>query len=291
MLIFSIISTAMNANSRLLRLPQEIKDHIYDLVLGRQLVHIHRSLEGDLSHHLCQATVSEKEAYEIFAASTEPWLVADICDRHNACYDVRAMYRDCPYCQDQLSPATESQTGLSLVLLRCCRQIYREARLIVFSANTLSFTSLPGALNFWISDAKAKFAIRRVHLDLMLHYDYEDMSWVFSAIAEDFKSLQHLSISIEQRPFEDSDLKQWQFEEPVESSSLRGLRKLRDLKLRTVTITVSDPHILHSGRKDFTAEDGRQYRWTMAQKQQWAEYMRRVLLRQEATRPAFGDRG
>ncbi len=208
------------------------------------------------------------------------------------------IFRDCPGCPNQLNHATESHAGFSLVLLRCCRQIYQEARLIVFSANTWSFTCPVKALVFFDLMVKpkipieAKFVIRRLHLDLMVRSDSleEDWGWFFSEIAENLKSLHHLSISIDQRPSVGWCLKQWQFEEPVESSFLRSLWNSRDLELRTVTITVSDPHILHLGRKIFTAEDGRQYRWTMAQKQEWAEYMRRVLLRQEDPRPAIGGR-
>ncbi len=172
--------------------------------------------------------------------------------------------------------------------------------MIVFSANTWSFKSPLKASIFLILGAKskipieAKFVIRRLHLDLIIRDDCEEKdsieTWFFSEIAENLKSLQHLSISIEQRPFEDCYLRLWQFEEPVESSFLRSLRSSKDSKLRTVTITVSDPHVLHSGRRNLTAEDGEQYRWTMAQKQEWAEYMRRVLLRQEDPRPAIGGR-
>lgn len=128
-----------------------------------------------------------------------------------------------------------------------------------------------------------KLAIRRLHLDLSISMEggEESWNWAFDAIAENLKYLQHVFIDIEQLPFADENLKEWQFQEPAESSFLGSLRRLRDLRLRTVTVTISDYHILHSGMMNLTAEDGREYRWTMAQKQKWAGYIRRYLLRQE----------
>ena len=290
----SIISTAKNASSCLLRLPQELKNRVYELVLGGQLIHVQRKRkENKFFHRLCQAKISEKEAYETFAASKGLWFSEDIRDRHHACYDVSMFQHDCFRCPGHSDPPAEPYAVLSLALLRCCRQTYREARSITFSANTWSFTC-PWDFQFFClcgMDARVSFmkrlAIRRLHLDLSISRKAAEKGWnvAFDAIAKNLKCLQQVYIDIEQLPFAIEYLKEWQFQEPAESSFLGRLRRLRDLRLRTVTVTISDYHILHSGMMNLTAEDGREYRWTMAQKQKWAGHIRRCLLRQEEQEP------
>lgn len=293
-LTFSIVSTAKNASSCLLRLPQELKNRIYELVLGGQFIHVQRKRkENKFFHRLCQAKISEKEAHETFAASKGLWFSEDIRDRHHACYDVSMIRQDCFRCPSHFDPPTEPYAVLSLALLRCCRQTYQETRSITFSANTWSFTCPWDFLSFCLFSMNSrvpfirKLAIRRLHLDLSILIKAAEEGWnaAFDAIAENLKCLQHVFIDIEQRPFEDDHLKEWQFREPAESSFLGSLRRLRDLRLRTVTVTISDHHIWHPGMINLTTEDGSKYRWTMAQKQKWAGYIRRYLLRQEEQEP------
>lgn len=133
--------------------------------------------------------------------------------------------------------------------------------------------------------------IHRVHLDLIILVEEQERAWnsAFRVMSKHLKSLQYVYIDIEQRPWEDSLLKRWQFEEPVESSFLGKLGKLRELELRDMIVTISDHHILHSGL-DSTAEEMEKYRLTMAQKQKWAGYVKRVLLRQEDQESEHGGR-
>ena len=84
-LTFSIIRTASSADTFLLRLPQELKNKIYELVLGGQLIHVHRDREeGTFSYHLCQAKISEKEAQGVFVASRDSSSTKPI-SRHVSC--------------------------------------------------------------------------------------------------------------------------------------------------------------------------------------------------------------
>ena len=134
------------------------------------------------------------------------------------------------------------------------------------------------------------FAIRSLHLDLIISNDADEQKWsmAFATISKDFKSLQHIYINIDQRPKEVEYLTQWSFEQPAECSFLRRLRTLRHLKLKTVTIIISDRHILHRDRMSSAA--GSSYRWTMSQKQVWAEYIERVLIHQEEEeQPIMGE--
>lgn len=292
-LTFSITSTAKNANSILLRLPQELKTHIYELALGDQLIHMVWNEPDKISHHLCQAKISEKGAYEIFATSSEPWFAEQIRNRHNACCDVKALNRKCFGCPEQSNITTEPQVTLSLALLRCCRQVYQETLVIIFSTNTWSFTQSWELGSFLYvclntrSLIETSFAIRRLHLDLIIRIDGDQKYWnqVFREIVEHLKFLQHFYVDIEHRPMENATLKLLEFKEPGRNPFLKDLLKLKMLPLKTVTVTVCDHHILHSMFAS-TTERVKDVRWTMAQKQEWAGYVRRVLLRQEDQEPA-----
>lgn len=286
-----VISTASNVGSPLLRLPSELKDQIYELVLGGQLLHIYKK-EGKISHHLCQEEISEIKTQEIFSTSEESWFSTAIEERHTACPGTPAKYYHGIYHRKKDS------TQLDLALLSCCRQIYQEARPISFSTNTFSFTDAWGSDSIShsiffsgiipLTRVETQLFIRRLHLDIVIHLELDEESWNqrFRDIAKEFKSLQHFYIGIAQNPIEYSYVKTWQFKTPAECSFLGDLKTLRDLRLMTVTVTISDPHNFFSCWPMLTAENERQYRWTMSQKQEWAGYIRRVLLRQEDQEPA-----
>ena len=300
-LTFSIASTANNANSRLLRLPQELRTLIYESVLGGQLIHIHIYVaETSVSHYLCQAKISEMEAHNFFAAAKGSWFSADTIDRHHTCYGMSLINRSCFQCPNNVGPSTEPPAGLDVALLRCCRQTYHETRLLAFSANTLSFKN-PWDFQIFCSfrifgtnppiPVDTKFVVRRLHLDIIIRDDYDENGWnaAFRKLARNLKNLQYLYIDIEQRPSGNSHFKKWQFEEPAGSSFLVGLRELRGLRLKIVTVIIADNHILHTTRENLKAEKERRYRWTMAQKQEWADHIRRVLLRVEDKKPVAGE--
>ena len=125
--------------------------------------------------------------------------------------------------------------------------------------------------------------IRRLHLDIVVDVEIEEKGWnhSFCYIAGACKSLRHFHVDIEQRPFDIQTLKEWHFQDPADCTFLKDLPVLRVLKLRSVTVTVADYHILHSAEVKLWTEDERQYRWSLVQKQEWAAYMTRVLLHQE----------
>ena len=250
-----------------------------------------------VSHSLCQAKISEMEAHNIFAAAKGSWNSADTIDRHHTCHNKSLINRSCFQCPNNIGPSTEPHAGLDVALLRCCRQTYHETHLLPFLANILSFTN---SWSLWLSwtlgtisqvPVVTRFLIRRLHLDILIRYGCEEKYWneILCEIAQKLKSLAFLYIDIEQRPSDYSHLKEWQFKEPAGSSFLVGLRELRGLRLKIVTVTVADHHILHTTRENLTAGKGRQYRWTMAQKQEWAAHIRRVLLRLEDKEPVAGE--
>ena len=241
------------------------------------------------THYLCQASHSEKEAQRIFAASKETWYSSNIETRHEICYP-RSCRDSCSQCHKQDDDANESYAQLSLAFLRCCRQMYQEACSAIFSKSTFSFTNSSDLVLFLLrSKSHIKVAIRSLHLDLIISDVVDEQTWntAFPFMSKDLKSLQHIYINIDQRPKEVEHLTQWSFEQPAECSFLGCLRTLRHFKLKTVTIIISDRHILHGYRLSTVAE--LPYRWTMLQKQEWADYIRGVLLHERGQNPATGQ--
>ena len=165
--------------------------------------------------------------------------------------------------------------------------MYEEARSTIFAKSTFSFTYSVDLSLFFGLKSHVEFGIRSLHLNLIVSTFSEERSWnlAFATIVRDIKSLQHIYINLELRPGIDSYLAQWRFKQPEDCSALSRLRKLRHLRLKTVTVIVSDRHILHKG---FPGGDDEADRWTMLQKQEWAGYTKRVLLNQKEQKSAMG---
>lgn len=51
--------------SPFLILPQEVKDRVYELVCGENPIHLRYSTDNKLTHHICQAVVTEDDARRI----------------------------------------------------------------------------------------------------------------------------------------------------------------------------------------------------------------------------------
>ena len=291
-------STASNANSRLLRLPQELKDQIYELVLGEQLIHVHFDLSEERhSYRLCQANNSEREAQNIFAKSEGIWSAVELMDRHELCYDVKSIYQDCECFARQNDHVYEPHLGLDVALPTCCRQIYQDVHSLIYSASTWSFR-LPPAYHALrvnkdsVSRRAQFFFVHRLHLDILVDDRIDEIKWnsSFGHIAAAFKSLRYFYADIESRSMEIHTLKKWHFQNPADCTFLQDLSALRVLKLRAVAITVADDHILHCITSKSYKNKVRQYRWSMAQKQAWAAYIMRVLLRQKEPKYVVGEK-
>ena len=166
--------------------------------------------------------------------------------------------------------------------------MYEEARSTIFAKSTFSFSCGIDLRLFLGPKSHIEFAIRSLHLDVVVSSLIEEQLWnfAFDNIFGDIKSLQHIYINLELRPGIDSYLTQWRFKQPEECSALSSLRNLRHLRLKTVTVIISDCHILH---KVFPGAPDEAERWTMLHKQEWARYTKQVLLHQEEQQPAMGE--
>ena len=203
----------------------------------------------------------------MFAASKGPCVDPS---RHYLCFENQKELR-----------FEELQIRLNFALPCCCRQLYQETRSAIFSANTWSFNHFLDLECFYIIGAipvitwDINILVRRLHLDISISNEHDEHRWdrAFLDMSRTIRSLQDLHLDIDQYAPHGRFPEEWKFKNPAECSFLAGVRKLRDLRLSVVTVIVSgiDPPCARS----------EEYTWTMAQRQEWAGYISRFLLRQE----------
>ena len=123
-------STDLNAQqSPLLRLPAEIRNRIYELVLGGKRIHVRPREDGRPT--VCKINLADKDMGDLVdahqsdvannrKAPTKGWIA-----RHEACVDHRGQDLPVePFC---------------LSLLQACKQIHHEAALLPYQLNTFVF--------------------------------------------------------------------------------------------------------------------------------------------------------
>ena len=171
------------------------------------------------------------------------------------------------------SDITSSQ--LPIASLRACRQIYHDAKQVVYSANTFEFFNPKIILLFirCLDVSYRNLALRSVVLNIYVD-NYREREWdnVFRELADNFKNLRHLHIEIDEVIWS----KPWtRRHSPAYRNSpfLRGLLELKQLPLKTVELVMVDRGIY--------GDPISQYIWTIAQKQEWAQRMKSAILGSE----------
>jgi len=272
-------SSGANTASRLLQLPAELRNQIYEFVLGGQLIHIRCRDDLDLpfskpilSRQLCIAKETELEAYKKFKVSDQhpgsgpPYSIGNCEDRHSTCEH-------------------ELWSKLSPTILRTCRQIYREARLVPYHANTFSFTSADTLDQFVTSLIPVqKLAIRSLHLDMMFDDEYDRREYnecLKNTVVEGLPRLRDVHLCLELRF--DGDLHLLKDMAENKDKWIYGLLALQMLPLQTVTVVISDAGFPDQLTHDYGAEEHaaleKEYRWTADAKKEFAEDIRRRLLK------------
>lgn len=138
-------STQYNASSLLLRLPQEIKNMIYGYVIGEEVIHVQpeSSVQFDCHRHvypkesyICTAMtpfdgfdrwsdkIADLAPQEAYDAYEDAWAI-----RHHRCYGYKH------------GMITKQIWEVPAILLTC-RQVYLEARLIIYKEFTFMFKNL-----------------------------------------------------------------------------------------------------------------------------------------------------
>ncbi|KAM0798064.1 hypothetical protein BDR22DRAFT_974751 [Usnea florida] len=263
--------TEENASSPFFRLPPELRLRIYELVLGGQTIHIRENYARGprerrvLSHHLCYEQASEEEVQMAFDSSDAAWNAPATFDRHQKCYYMSR-------------PGT-----LESSLLQSCRQIYNEANIVRYYSNTFSFQSdFFQCLKLFYRQVPARYrnAIRRLHLTIELRHgarpearEWADLfQWadLFRTLSHRSRGLRRLYLAInfcEHSLGYDLSL----YQPPSQSHIVSCMLQEAKMRLEIATVTIDE---------DFRQEKPymNDFIWTMAQKQETSQYLRRALL-------------
>ncbi|KAI9707800.1 MAG: hypothetical protein M1836_000762 [Candelina mexicana] len=293
----------MRVNARaspLLNLPPELRNYIYELVLGGRLVHIlgeSSFFQQKFDHCVCDNEVSEQAIYEESMEMIEdcPYTSrVDSCDeRHEGCHE----------------DFYEELGRIDPTILLTCRQVYQEARFIPFATNTFSFNEADHLSQFLSKLFPVqRNAIHGIHIDYILEENASFKPWNDFFTVENVKSLKglrRLHLCIEQRFHCEVEFYRHMREDAYQDVFFQGFLKLQRLPLETVTVVMTDNEFgkyedeyrawkladmaLHDDEthnddaesKELWAVYERlqeQYRWTAADKRKFSEDMKARLL-------------
>ena len=237
--------------------------------------HAHNDDTVELSHTICIEPLSEEEVQEDFD-SVDPaavaWNFAGIEHRHEICHQPLPNSK-----QGSSRKKAPKRNQLSLTHLRCCRQMYLEARSVHYTNNTFAIFCNDILERF----AKSRFqnqqhlAIRSLFLDVsIIHLSNVD-AWSASisrAVLRRLKSVRYLHLNLLQLYCDcTTDVCGYQGSE-MTFRQVKMFKKLRKLPLKMATMTIDDSEL---GVSDSDTTD---QRWTMREKQEFSRQIREVLL-------------
>ena len=194
-----------NASSSLLKLPPEIRNRIYFFVHSGHFLHVgadkynHRHFL--LYLYRCKSGFLEQEEQGKFVpgvhlavSPSESYWQHRVAKRNLWC--VWGIQKR-PWFS---GPASEL-TNLSITSLHACRQVYHEAKYILYSTNTFSFET-PDVLDRFRNrmgedEDGRNWAICRVHLDMVMFNSSDTASWTNSLqdVVHRFHCLHKVDIS------------------------------------------------------------------------------------------------
>lgn len=117
-------------DSTLLRLPPEVRNHIWRSMLGGKTIHITAGLNwqdnvSEIRHTICNNVIGDKDDALACKAKNQVEPQSSYSQRHLLCGPL----------------AIPGDEQLPISILQTCRQIHQEAALLPFTDNTLSFRS------------------------------------------------------------------------------------------------------------------------------------------------------
>lgn len=288
-------STAHNCQSLLLKLPQEIKGRIYELVCGGELLHFRFApkskahFQDKLCHYKCVSKTTEEDAQASFDASESPWFDDMCANRHKDCLLTPTKY----FCEASGGTATYRRLlGLDLRFLRTCQQIYDEAKNVCYKTNIFSFDDfncLVSCVNklSWVS------YIRNIRI-CTRYWDNRAGPATDGAmyhISSKLTGLQGIYIDLE----ESQCFGLRRYDQRIEDAShlTKQLLSFARPALKAVGVVITDADfysyknilrmsILHD---DLLAQD---IRWTMTQKQEYTRFLRNALLQHRGKETGIG---
>ena len=237
--------------------------------------HVHGDDTGELSHAICIEPLSEEKVQENFDSADSTVLgrrLARIERRHETCHEPPPNHK-----KGSKRKKAPKPNQLSLAHLRCCRQMYLEARSVHYTDNTFAIFCNDTLERF----AKARFqnqqhlAIRGLYLDISIIHSSNIDTWsasISKAVLRRFKFVRYLHLSLVQL-YCDCTAEDCGYEESeMTERQAEMFMKLAKLPLREVTMVIDDSDFGLWG-----AEKSEQ-RWTIAEKQEFSKRIREGLL-------------
>ena len=176
--------------------------------------------------------------------------------------------------QNEIHAFVPRPNTVSFASLCTCRQLYLEARNVLYSVNTFT-VGCPKALGLFIrclDISHHSLAVRDLRLTVNVDNRNEEREWdnTFQVLAENLENLRHIRIIVNERI--------WDRYYPVyrrhipasgKGSFLRGLLELKKLPLKTIELVMTETYYSSSPSKYF---------WTNDQKREWAQSMKSAIL-------------
>ena len=279
-------SAQHNASSPLLSLPLEIKNLIYELIFGGNIIHINQNPNkggAKFKSTICRAAISEEEAQKNFDDETNhEWFVPANEDRHSCC-----RYRKGTTSGDE----NQRPQLPRLDALRCCRQMYNEAHHVPYSANTFSCADPRTLQNFIHSLARGDYdnhlAVRSLIIEVVYSCasscetsNHSNWRKTLSTCAKHLKNLNRVNISLEWKCWSLGDVMR-----EVEAKGINwrvpwisGILVLKKLPLKSATLVISDAKVYEAFHR-FLSPSENPIRRTLQEKQEWARYVKEIILK------------
>lgn len=211
------------------------------------------------------------------AEATDKWFVRGIEDRHKDCFT-----------------HNKHAETISTRSLTTCRQVYDEARYISYTTNTFGFDN-PNIIEEFTCYLQSLVSahhlkIHRVHLDMDLRSLINDGSWATTIthyLIPGLPEVHHISINLQQGNLHvlecptPAEFEACRSSKIARSDVISALLGLGELQLKRVTFVISDK-VLFSLFDRY--RNTRLHRWTLAEKQAHARYIKESILRKDNPR-------
>ena len=167
------------------------------------------------------------------------------------------------------------RSSVPMAALRTCRQIYHDAKDAFYSANIFRFSCDPEPFGVFLRHldcvSHSALVVRNMDLHVLISRRYQERGWDngFCALAENLKSVRHISVSIyvdECYGFGNPESLAYR-----KKPFLPGLLEFKKLPLKFFTLHVD-------GQLGKSRGGTNRYIWTAVQKREWVQYVKGTVL-------------
>lgn len=214
-------------------------------------------------------------------------MTAESINRHQSCH----WYQQANFNRSQIIAGTSAQI-FDLGILSSCRQVYHEAKHILYTNKTFSFSD-PKTLRCFMyvlqqAPSTNTLSIRKTHLEMKICEKFDEHAWnaALRVMSQRLLGLTQLHIIIEQRfRVENSTspcpypFKAFQDPNAGSNSFLRGLYHLKDLPIETLTIVVGGTGLFYRFPAHRKKPGVKSHGWTHGERQVWSRFVRDSILK------------